>query len=69
MIVIPTLTGFSLGSSFRQAVGIAIGAALASVLVGLILAYYLSLAAGGTVVIAALFLFALASTFNRGAVS
>ena len=54
MIVIPTLTGFALGRSFRQAAAIAIGMALLSVDLGLIAAYYLRLAAGGAIVLAAL---------------
>ena len=46
MIVIPTLTGFALGRSFRQAMAVAIAVALCSVVAGLIAAYYLRLAAG-----------------------
>ncbi len=65
MIVIPTLTGFALGRSFRKATAIAIGMALLSVLLGLIAAYYFRLAAGGAVVLTALLLFALASLIRR----
>src|SRR5262245_40265025 len=65
MIVIPTLTGFALGRSFRQAVLIAIAMALASVVAGLIAAFYLRLAAGGAVVLTALGIFALASLGRR----
>jgi zinc transport system permease protein len=65
MIVIPTLTGFGLGRSFRQATGIAIVMALVSMTVGLIAAYYLRLAAGGAVVLTALLIFALASLIRR----
>jgi len=54
MIVIPTLTGFALGRSFRRATTVAIVMALASVGIGLTAAYYLSLAAGGAVVLTAL---------------
>ena len=54
MIVIPTLTGFSLGRSFRQALVLAIAAALLAVVSGLMLAYALSLAAGGVIVLTAL---------------
>ncbi len=61
MIVIPTLTGFTLGRSFRQATLIAIVTALASMTAGLITAYYLRLAAGGAVVLTALIIFALSS--------
>ena len=65
MIVIPTLTGFALGRSFRKATAIAIGMALLSVVLGLIAAYSFRLAAGGAVVLTALLLFALASLVRR----
>ena len=65
MIVIPTLTGFALGRSFRQALAIAIAMALVSVASGLIAAYYLRLAAGGAIVLTALLIFALASLVRR----
>src|SRR5262245_49472717 len=57
MIVIPTLTGFAAARSFRHATAIAIAAALASVIIGLIAAYYLRLAAGGAVVLTALLIY------------
>jgi zinc transport system permease protein len=57
MIVIPTLTGFAVARSFRLAMAIAILAAVASVVVGLVAAYYLRIAAGGSVVLTALLLF------------
>jgi zinc transport system permease protein len=65
MIVIPALTGFGLGKSFRQATVIAIAMALVSMTTGLIAAYYLRLAAGGAVVLTALIIFALASVVRR----
>ena len=65
MIVIPALTGFGLGRSFRQATAIAIAMALISMTVGLIAAYYLRLAAGGAVVLTALLIFALSSLIRR----
>jgi zinc transport system permease protein len=65
MIVIPALTGFGLGRSFRQATAIAIAMALISMTVGLIAAYYLRLAAGGAVVLTALLIFALSSLVRR----
>jgi len=68
MIVIPTLTGFGLGRSFRQATVIAIAMALTSMTSGLIAAYYLRLAAGGAVVLTALIIFALASLIRRAVV-
>jgi zinc transport system permease protein len=65
MIVIPSLTGFALGRSFRQATLIAIVMALGSMTAGLIAAYYLRLAAGGAVVLTALVVFALGSFCRR----
>jgi zinc transport system permease protein len=65
MIVIPTLTGFSLGRSFRRATTVAIVAALAAVGIGLTAAYYLSLAAGGAVVLTALLIFAGVAVLRR----
>jgi zinc transport system permease protein len=65
MIVIPTLTGFALGRSFRQAMVIGIAMALVSVASGLIAAYYLRLAAGGAIVLTALVIFAGASLARR----
>jgi len=51
MIVIPALAGFALARSFRGALGIAVAVALAAVGTGLVLAYYLRLAAGASVVL------------------
>ncbi|HWN89828.1 MAG TPA: metal ABC transporter permease [Verrucomicrobiae bacterium] len=65
MIVIPTLTGFAIGTSFRRATVVAIVMALASVAIGLTAAYYLRLAAGGAVVLTALLIFAVASMLRR----
>jgi zinc transport system permease protein len=65
MIVIPTLTGFALGRSFRHATLLAIAAAVVAVLVGLVAAYYLRLAAGGAVVLTTLAILALAALANR----
>src|SRR3989304_5666153 len=65
MIVIPTLTGFSLGRSFRQALAIAIAMALLSVPAALIAASSLRLAAGGAIVLTALLIFAAASLASR----
>src|SRR4029450_6711378 len=54
-----------LGRSFRQAMAVAIAVALCSVVAGLIAAYYLRLAAGGAIVLAALVIFASASRVRR----
>ena len=68
MIVIPTLTGFAVARSFRQATAVAIAAALVSVTVGLIAAYYLRLAAGGSVVLTALLIFGATTLATRSAI-
>jgi len=65
MIVIPTLTGLSLGRSFRRATAVAIVMALTAVAVGLTGAYYLSLAAGGAVVLTALLMYAAVAMVRR----
>jgi zinc transport system permease protein len=59
MIVVPSLAGFALARSFRGAIAIAIGTALLAMATGLVAAYYLRLAAGASVVLTALALFAL----------
>jgi zinc transport system permease protein len=67
MIVIPTLTGFALGRSFRQALALAITAGLVAVVSGLALAYALGLAAGGAIVLTALLILAVANVISRPA--
>jgi zinc transport system permease protein len=65
MIVIPTLTGFALGRSFRQALGFATAAGLVAVVSGLFLAYTSGLAAGGAIVLTALLILAVATLTAR----
>ena len=65
MIVIPTLAGFALARSFRGALLIAMAFALVAVGAGLVLAYYLGLAAGASVVLTALGLFAFTGPLRR----
>jgi zinc transport system permease protein len=65
MIVIPTLAGFVLGQSFRQALGVAIAVALIAVVSGLALAYALGVAAGGAVVLTALLILIGATLTSR----
>jgi zinc transport system permease protein len=65
MIVIPTLAGFALGQSFRQALGVAIAAALIAVVSGLALAYALGVATGGAVVLTALLILIGATLTSR----
>ncbi|MBM4442548.1 MAG: DUF1007 family protein [Candidatus Rokubacteria bacterium] len=65
MIVIPTLAGFALARSFRGALLTAMAMALLAMGAGLILAYYLGLAAGASVVLTSLVLFALTVPVRR----
>jgi zinc transport system permease protein len=65
MIVIPALAGFALARSFRAALAIAMVVAVIAMGVGLVLAYYLGLAAGASVVLTALVLFALTVPLRR----
>jgi ABC-type uncharacterized transport system substrate-binding protein len=65
MIVIPTLAGFALARSFRGALFTAMGVAVVAMMVGLVLAYYLGLAAGASVVLTALTIFALTGPLKR----
>jgi ABC-type uncharacterized transport system substrate-binding protein len=65
MMVIPALAGFALARSFRGALAIAMTLAVIAMGVGLGLAYYLRLAAGASVVLTALVLFALAGPARR----
>jgi zinc transport system permease protein len=68
MIVIPTLSGFALGRSFRSATVWAVVVALVSVTAGLVAAFYLRLAAGGAIVLTALLIYALVSLSVRARV-
>jgi zinc transport system permease protein len=61
LMVIPALTAMRLAGSFRQTLLFAVATAQIAVLVGLISSYYLDTAPGGTIVLAALLLFAAAS--------
>lgn len=65
MIVIPALAGFALARSFRGALVVAMAVALVAMGTGLVLAYYLRLAAGASVVLTALVLFALTGPVRR----
>ncbi|MDR5693818.1 MAG: metal ABC transporter permease [Armatimonadota bacterium] len=65
LLVIPTVVGIQVARNFRQALGIAILHSVSSVIVGLLLSYYLDLAAGGAIVLSALVLFALLAFARR----
>jgi len=58
LIVIPAASALRLARSFRSTIFIAIGYALAAVLIGMTASFYLNLAAGAAIVLAAILLFA-----------
>jgi len=58
LIVIPAATALRLARNFRSALLIAVLAALAAVVVGIVLSFYLNIAAGGAIVASAIVLFA-----------
>lgn len=71
LMVLPALTAIRLAGSFRQTLVIAVAAAVAAVLIGLTASFYLDTAPGGTIVLAALALFGVATlvesrTLERG---
>lgn len=65
LIVIPAVTALRVARSFRGALWIAIGASVTAVLIGMTAAFYLDLAAGGAIVLAAILLFAATSPLAR----
>ncbi|MBF0320165.1 MAG: metal ABC transporter permease [Nitrospirae bacterium] len=60
LMVVPVVTAMQFAVSFKQTLFISIVISLISVLCGLVLSYYLDIASGGTIVITALGIFALA---------
>ena len=65
LLVIPVVAASQLASSFLQTIILGIITALAAVVIGLIAAFYLGIAAGGAIVLAALFLLIIAMLFRR----
>lgn len=65
LMVIPVVTGMQLGRSFLQSIYFSLGFALTAVIVGLFMAYYLNLPAGGTIVLLSLGIFGLVAFFKR----
>lgn len=65
LMVLPALTAIRVARSFRQTLLVAVGAALVATLTGLTASFYLDTAPGGTIVLAALALFGLASLVER----
>lgn len=57
LMVIPVVTAMQLGRSFKQGICYSLGFALAAVVIGLFLAYYFNLPAGGAIVLLSLGIF------------
>lgn len=65
VLVIPVITASRLARSFSGTIALAVPVALVAVIGGLVAAYYLGIAAGGAIVIAALLLMGLAMIWQR----
>ncbi len=65
LIVIPAVTALRLAGSFRAALWVAVACSLAATLAGMTIAFYLNLAASGTIVLSAIALLAVSSVFAR----
>lgn len=66
LIVIPVLTALQLRRSFRQTLIIAELVSVASVVIGIIISFYLNLSSGGTIVLVALAIFTIAFLLRSG---
>ncbi len=66
LLVIPAITALRLARNFRSALWIAVLCSLVSVVVGMIVSFYLDIAAGGAIVLTALALFGVASAVRQG---
>jgi len=64
LLVIPVIAASRFSRSFLQTILFAIGIAIVAVVVGLVLAFYVGIAAGGAIVLCALFIFILALLAN-----
>jgi zinc transport system permease protein len=64
LLVIPALTALRLARSFRDTLVLAAACSLTAVLVGMVASFYLDVAAGGAIVLAALLLFGAASALG-----
>jgi len=66
LLVIPAVTALRLARSFRDMLLIAVLCSLTAVVSGMIVSFYLDIAAGGAIVLVALVLFGVASLVARG---
>lgn len=65
LMVIPVVTAMQVGRSFRESLYFSLLFALASVIIGLYLAYYLSLPAGGVIVLLSLSIFGIVALTKK----
>lgn len=65
LMVIPVITAMQIARSFKQGIFLAIGISAFSVLIGLFIAYYFNLAAGGTIVLTSLAMFGIVAFFAK----
>lgn len=65
LLVIPVVTAMQIGKSFVQTIFYSVFFGLLSVILGLFIAYYANLAAGGTIVLVSLFFFGITAVWNR----
>jgi zinc transport system permease protein len=65
LLVIPAVTALRLARSFRTTLVVAVACSLVSVLVGMMVSFYLDIAAGGAIVLTALALFGAAMLARR----
>ena len=66
LLVIPSAAGLQLASSFRQAMFLSAGMAVLSLVLGLVLAFYLDFPASGTIVLLSALFFFLAFIVKKG---
>ncbi len=69
LLVIPAITALRLARNFRSTLWIAVLCSLISVVAGMIVSFYLDIAAGGAIVLVALILFGVASAGSRRALA
>lgn len=65
LMVVPVVTAMQIAKSFLASMLLSLGFAIAEVLAGLILAYYLNLPAGGAIVLLSLAIFGVVSVFRK----
>lgn len=65
LMVIPVVAAMQVARSFKQTISFSIGFGLFSTIAGLVLSYYLDLAAGGTIVVLSLLIFSITALLHK----